>query len=454
MTYTPVSQTSVSYSTTNVNQRGFGTILCLDEHNFTLERIVKVSSLDEAKAIFPTYTKAYKAATAAFSVDPKPREFAIGRRRTSTTLLPATPSNGLQYKVKFKLKGDATVYPITVTASGVDTVTTIGTALAAAINGVGALAAALTAASVAGLVTISQDSASVDFMVYDIENLTVGATASAELVADTMAAINAETTDYYHVVTTDRSQAHVEALSAYIAATKNTFSFATNLAACYNTPYGPAITDWPGVFKVIGRPRNINVTYCQADQLDLFPEIRVFADRSGYQPGDVIYSNISNLGIAPAKTAEGLLLTQAQRDNLAQRGINYFENYNGVTVYRRGFSQGAGSSAWADDIIGGDFCEARFNEGVANILFAQKSSKVGAGLAGYGQIEAVLRTIGDAMTSFGTTSRLLQQGSFKVIPPTPEEIRAARPGRIGKFKIDAKLEGAIDSADISLTLSY
>ncbi len=453
MTYVPVSETSVTYNTTNVNQRGFGTILCLDEHNFTLERIVKVASVDEAGAIFPTYTKAYKAAVAAFSVDPKPKEFAIGRRLTSTTLLPATPSNGMQFQVKFKLKDDSNTYTVSVTATGVDTVITVGTALASAINGITALGTAVTAASVAGLVTITRDG-TVDYMVFDLVNLTAGAVASAESVENTMAAINAETTDFYLIVSTDRTQAHVEALSAYVATTKNTFSFSTSLAACYLNPYGPAITDWPGLFKVIGRPRNINVTYCQADQLDLFPEIRVFADNAGYQPGDVIYSNKVNLGILPAKTAEGLLLTQAQRDNLAARGINYFESFGGVTVYRRGFSQAAGASAWSDEIIAGDFFEARANEAVANFLFAQKATKVGAGIAGYGQVESVIRTVGDSMTTVGTTARAFQEGSFDVIPPTADEIRAARPGRVGKFAVVAKLEGALDSASISLTLSY
>ena len=188
--------------------------------------------------------------------------------------------------------------------------------------------------------------------------------------------------------------------------------------------------------------------------MDLFPEIRVFADNAGYQPGDVIYSNKVNLGILPAKTAEGLLLTQAQRDNLAARGINYFESFGGVTVYRRGFSQAAGASAWSDEIIAGDFFEARANEAVANFLFAQKATKVGAGVAGYGQVESVIRTVGDSMTTVGTTARAFQEGSFDVIPPTADEIRAARPGRVGKFAVVAKLEGALDSASISLTLSY
>lgn len=455
MTYVPVSETSVSSNTTNVNQRGFGTILCLDEHNFTLERIVKVASVDEAGAIFPTYTKAYKAAVAAFSVDPKPKEFAIGRRLTSTTLLPATPSNGMQFQVKFKLKNDATIYNIQITAGGGDTVLTIGTSLASAINtNYPALGSAVTATSVAGLVTIVRDSTSVDYMVFELINLTAGAVASGESVDDTMKFIKAETTDFYHIVSTDRTQLHIEALSNYVAASKNTMSFATSLADCYLNAYGPSIADWPGKFKVIGRPRNINVTYCQADQLDLFPEIRVFAVNSGYQPGDVIYSNKANLGILPAKTAGGLLLTESQRDNLAQRGINYFESFGGVTVYRRGFSQAAGASAWADDTVAKDLFEARANEALANFLFAQASSKVGAGLAGYGQIESVVRTVGDAMTTVGTTARAFQQGSFDVIPPTADEIREARPGRVGKIKCVAKLEGAIDSGDIELTVSY
>lgn len=457
MTYQPIVRTVVTDNTTTSNQRAFDKALVLGQHNFFLERIKFYSSVTEAAVDLPSYSKEYKAVSAAFEANVALKTIAVGRRRCASTVLPSTPSVGMVFSFNVVHAGGTNL--VTVTAAGGDTVSTIGGKIVTAITAITALNTVLTSANVAGLVTLTQVGA-VDYAIKDISaTLTAGFVASGEAVATTMQAIEAQNPRFYHVVSTDRSQSHIEDLSTYIAATRYTMSYATSSAEAYTAEITatPTLTDFSAKFKLAGKPRNINACYVQTDQLDLFPELRVFAVRANAQPGDVIYSNITNIGIQPGKTAEGLLLTKAQMSNIASRGLSYFEydNDSGLVVYRRGFSQAAGAAAWSDEQVIKDFFIARCNEAVTTRFFQTNSNKISGSRPGYIQIQNVIQSVGDAMTSTNTLSRAFMKGTFKVNLPTDEEIRAAKPYRVGVFNVEAKYEGALDSADpISLVLSY
>lgn len=455
MTYQPIVRTVVTDNTTTSNQRAFDKALVLGQHNFFLERIKFYSSVTEAAVDLPSYSKEYKAVSAAFEANVALKTIAVGRRRCASTVLPTTPAVGMVYSFNVVHAGGTNL--VTVTAAGGDTVSTIGGKIVTAITAITALNTVLTSANVAGLVTLTQVG-SANYAIKDISaTLTAGFVASVEAESATMAAIEAENPRFYHVVSTDRTSAHITNLSNYIAATRYTMSYATSLADVYGTEMSGTSTDWPALFKLGGKPRNINACYVQADQLDLFPELRVFAVRANAQPGDVIYSNITNIGIQPGKTAEGLLLTKAQMSNIASRGLSYFEydNDSGLVVYRRGFSQATGAAAWSDEQVIKDFFIARCNEAVTTRFFQTNSNKISGSRPGYIQIQNVIQSVGDAMTSTNTLSRAFMKGTFKVNLPTDEEIRLAKPYRVGVFNVEAKYEGALDSADpISLVLSY
>jgi hypothetical protein len=100
-----------------------------------------------------------------------------------------------------------------------------------------------------------------------------------------------------------------------------------------------------------------------------------------------------------------------------------------------------------------DFLKARLNEAVATRFFNTNAEKI-AGRAGYIQIANVIQDVMDRMTSTATQARAFQEGSVKITIPTDEEIRAARPGRTANIKVSALLEGAWDSAEIVVNLSY
>lgn len=449
MSYIPISETNVTLTTTNVATRGFGTILCIDSHNQFLERFREYSSAEEAAVDLPTTSKAYAAVTAAFSVDPKPKAIKIGRRLCNAVLTPTTTVASTTFTVRIRTSSSVTT-TITVTSDSTPTLAEISAALTSAINANGTLSAVLFATDNTGSVTITRDGG--NFAIELVENLTIGSEASSESPADVLAAIQAETTDFYCIASTDRGESFVYDMAVAVAATKNVYTYATYDSDAYGT-YSASSTDLTAVIKLGGNKRVIHPVYVQESQMELYPEIRIFASKAGYQPGDVIYSNIVNLGILPSKTSDGLLLSNTQKANLAARGLSYFENQNGVTVLRRGAAQGAGTTSWADETIGADYIEARVNEQVQSFFMNQYSEKVGGSSSGYARIESVIRTVLDSMLTNKTTARLLRK--YDVTIPTDADITAAiRAGRVATISIAAYLEGALDSAVINVTLTY
>lgn len=457
MPYQPIVRTTVTDETVTANPRAFDKALVLGQHNYFLERIKFYSSTTEALADLPSYSKEYKAVAAAFTVNPDLKSIAVGRRRCESTVLPSTPSVGVVYSFNVVHAGGTN--PVTVTAAGGDTVSTIGGKIVTAIVAITALNTVLTSANVAGLVTLTQVG-SANFAITAISTtLTAGFVASVEPVTTTMQAIEAVNPRFYAVFSTDRTQAHIESLVSYIHTTNYVCSYSTSNSEVYAadiTPT-PSGTDFPAVFKLAGKPQIINPCYVTAAELDDFLELRVFAIRANAQPGDVIYSNITTTGMGPAKTSGGLLLTKAQISAIHSRGLSCLEydNDSGLVVFRRGFSQAVGAAAWADEQVIKDFVRARINEAVTTRFFQTNSNKISGRRPGYIQIQNVIQSVGDAMTSTNTLARAFQKGTFKVTIPTDDEIKAAVPYRVGVFKVEAKYEGALDSADpISVVLSY
>ena len=457
MPYQPIVRTTVVDETVTANPRAFDKALVLGQHNYFLERIKFYASTTEALVDLPSYSKEYKAVSAAFSVNNALKTIAVGRRRCESTVLPVTPATGTVYSFTVTHAGGSNL--VTVTATGGDTVSTIGGKIVTAIVAITALNTVLTSANVAGLVTLTQVGA-VDFKIGGISTtLTAGFVASVEPVTTTMQAIEAVNPRFYAVFSTDRTQAHIEALKTYVATTRYVTSYSTSNSEVYAadiTPT-PSGTDFPAVFKLAGNPRIINPCYTTAAELDDFLELRVFAIRANAQPGDVIYSNITTTGMGAAKTSDGLLLTKAQISAIHSRGLSCLEydNDSGLVVFRRGFSQAVGAAAWADEQVIKDFVTARINEAVTTRFFQTNSNKISGRRPGYIQIQNVIQSVGDAMTSTNTLARAFQKGTFKVTIPTDDEIKAAVPYRVGVFKVEAKYEGALDSADpISVVLSY
>lgn len=457
MSYTPITETNVTQATTNVATRGFGTILVFDNSNYFLSRVKSYSSLEDAATELTTTSLAYKAVSAAFSVDPKPREIKIAKRQCNTVIVPSTVAgaNGsTQYKVAFKVPTQDTAIVISVTGDSNPTPTEIAILLNTAINANLSLTAQFSTSLSGDAITITRVlGGEYALDVTQFTNVQHAFFPSVESEAETLAYAQSETTDFYCIASTDRTDSHISAMATLIGATKNVFTYATSSNTTYLTALTPSSTDFTGLIKNAGVKRVVHPVYVQASELDKFPEIRVFASKSSYQVGDVIYSNIVNLGILPAKTSTNTLLTNSQKGNLEARGLSYFESKNGVTCFRRGGAQGTGSTSWADETIGADFIEARINEQVQNLLFNQSSEKLGGSATSYARIESVIRTVLDSMKSTSSQARLLRKYTIKL--PTEVEITSAiRAGRVATISVAAYLEGAIDSAVINVSLTY
>lgn len=454
MPYQPLAVTNVTSTLTAVLQRGFGTLCILDENNQFLERTKVIYPTDSLSAIFPSDSQAYLAVTAAFSVSPKPEKVMVGRRTTNATLTVGPVIVGTVSSVTIRTS-PTTTQAISFTAAGTDSAV-VAAALVTAINGNGTLSAQLTASSTSNVVTLTRKvngNFSIDMT--GLANLTIGKAGTTELPSQAMNAIQAETFDFFAIVSTDRTSSAITDLATWVSTRDNVLFYATSDNTLYAGALNPASTNYVDVLK-IGGAKYACPVYTEAASLSLYPEVRVFASKANYQPGDVIYGNITDLGVGPAKKTDGTLLSNAELGYLSDRGVNYFEYSRdfGFTMFRRGFSQGAGVAAWIDDYIGGLLVKARCNEAVAQLLVRQGSTKIGGSVEGYSAIQSAIETALNTMkTSVGGQPRLLRD--FKIYIPKAKDITAAmRQGRVAKIKVKAWLEGALDSGEISVELAY
>lgn len=451
MSYNPTVVTNVTQVTTSVAQRGFGDILIIGSHNQFFERVRQYGSLTAVAADFPENTEEYKAAVAAFSVEPKPISIKIGRRRCSSTLTPATPSNGKVYRVTVTAKdGTGTVSStLTYTADNDDTLSDVGTALAAAINGVPGLASKLTATSSVGVVTITQDAVSADFTVSALENLTVGSLASSETAAQVYNAIVAENNEFFAFASTDRSSAFVTALAAVVAATKNSYWYQTNDVNALGV-YSPTVTDYTAVIKQGGNGRAQGIYH---HDMSLYVEVRAFCSQSSYQPGDVIYANHPLPGVPASKNGSGNLLTETEKANLKARGLNFMDYQYKITTLRPGINQGVGENSWIDNQIGADLIEARCNEAVYRTLINANGFKYGMSERGHAALESVIRSVLDGMKTNQSRERLLSK--YEITIPRDKDLTFdKRASRKAEIAVKAYLQGAIQDAVINVTLTY
>ncbi len=459
MSYSPTVVTNVTQATTSVAQRGFGDIMIVDNHNWFLERFRQYSSIDAVAADIPSYANAYKAAVAAFSVAPKPQSIKIGRHRPGSqgqpcaTITLETPAVGKVYSIKITGQDGSTLVPgttpITYTAVGTDLAATT-TSFLGVINGVTALAPIITASSpTAGVISITIDTATANFSLTAGVGITIDAPNPTESATNCFNAILAETDEFYAIATTYTTSTKTVDWSDAVAATKFTFWASTSDTTVLSTITNAS--DWQATLKNAGYPRT--QIFYHHDALNLYPHVRAFCANTSYQPGDVIYCNKLINGVGFSKGATGLRLSDSEKSNLENRGVNYFDYQYKTSTLRHGTTQAQGVNAWIDNQIGADLIEARCNEAVFRTLINQNGSKLGMSAKGAAALESVLRTVLDGMTSTNTRARLLR--SYDIITPSETDFTFDKvASRVITVTITAYLESATQDAVINVTLTY
>lgn len=223
-----VVNVQIALNTTAIKQQNFSDLLILGPHVVSTLRSMVITDADQLLDLGMAPTDpVYRAALGVFSQIPTIPRLFIGRQQVNavgTTVLTASESD---YGVTITwrdVNGDLQTATATITAAPGDTVTDIATDLVVAIN---ATAAPVTAANVAGVITITGDVVGAPFTVKKLGNMAVSVGTSTELPSVALAAVQHENDDWYGVTITSRVQADVLDAAEWVEANEKLQGTAT-----------------------------------------------------------------------------------------------------------------------------------------------------------------------------------------------------------------------------------
>lgn len=202
----------ISLNTTAIKEQSFSDLLILGPHTVGVGRSLVITDSDELLDLGMLITDPiYLAARDVFSQIPTINRLFIGRMQVASTTLTvaAGPVVGQQYGVTIQWKDvNGVVQSVTVpyTAGAAPTPTTVATAIVGLIN---ATAAPVTASNVAGVITIAADVATDPFALSSTGALTGAVGTSTENAGTALAAVQAETDEWYGVTLVSRVEATI-----------------------------------------------------------------------------------------------------------------------------------------------------------------------------------------------------------------------------------------------------
>lgn len=222
---------NIVLQSTTLTREGFGTLLILDYHQRTAGDLVQ--DFTSLKAMtdkgFLTTDLAYRAAQKVFAQNPRPSKVRIGRRTRApeqvSELTPATAAS-TRYAGQLSFQGGS-YQDWEFTSSPTANTAEILAGIKAAIDGLDDSNAS--AATATGRVVVSASGAGAWHSFANLSRTfsNFEDTTSDEGIADDLADIEQETTDYYGVVSTSKGEAEILALSNAIEARRKFFVAAT-----------------------------------------------------------------------------------------------------------------------------------------------------------------------------------------------------------------------------------
>lgn len=223
-----VVNVQIALNTTAIKQQNFSDLLILGPHVVSTLRSMVVTDADQLLDLGMAPTDpVYRAALGVFSQIPTIPRLFIGRQQvnsiTATVLIASESDYGLVLSWR-DVNGDLQTVSPTVTAVPGDTVTDIAGDLVTAIN---ATAVPVTAANVAGVITLTADVVGAPFTVKKLGNIAVAVGASTELPSVALAAVQHENDDWYGVTITSRVQADVLDAAEWVEANQKLQGTAT-----------------------------------------------------------------------------------------------------------------------------------------------------------------------------------------------------------------------------------
>lgn len=223
---------NIVLQSTTLTREGFGTLLILDYHQRTSGDLV--SDYTSLKAMtdegFLTTDLAYRAAQKAFAQNPRPAKVRIGRRtRSSTQVSELTPATAAATRYAGQLAFQGGSYQDwEFTSSATANTAEIIEGIKAAIDGLdNANATAATASGGRVIVSASGAGAWHSFAGLSRTFSNFEDTTADNGIADDLADIEQETTDYYGVIATSKGEAEILALSNAVEARRKFYVAAT-----------------------------------------------------------------------------------------------------------------------------------------------------------------------------------------------------------------------------------
>ena len=444
---------NIALDTAIVSRQGFGTILFIGQHNFFPE---SGRSYGSTKAMvedgIATTHPVYKAGLGAFSQTPAPQEILIGRQIVDSVLSTEDAVQGKEYAVTISAEG-AVSATFSITAGATPTSQTILDAMKVLIDADTDIAAVITTT----LVGLGDDAtleisstAGGWFTISALVGMEESFGTSTETAADVLAAIEAETEDFYYVTAQDKSNIFVTDMATEIEAKLKVYATSIDETTVFDAVQtGTLVNLKDGNFF-----RTMGIYHQEAEES--FPEVARLAEFVFAVTGNISYGIRRVAAVTVSRNAAGNPLTKTQQDKLKLINADFFARVGRDSASDPiiGVIGKVASGEWLDNIVGRDNMQVDIEADFNTFLINQKNSKVALNNKGINQSKNILQTTLTNYTPEGTHNFI--NSDFEIFVPDASEVpladKAARTFRQISFK--ATLTNAIHMVEITGTLSY
>lgn len=441
----------ISLNTTAIKEQSFSDILILGGHVLSTQRSLVITDADQLLdlGMLPA-DPIYRAALAVFSQIPTvPRVF-IGRQQVDTASLSvnANPVEGTVYSVTlgWRVAGVLQTATASYTALGAPTVTSVASGLAAAIN---ATAVPVTAVPTVGVIALNADVSGTPFTVSTSLGLALAQPTTTELPSLALAAVQAETDDWYGVVLASRAEADVIDAAEWVEANEKLLGTSSADAGVLDP--GDA-TDIASQLKVRQFFRT-NVWY-HANAATEYLEAAIMAKAFTFYPGGETWALKRLGGISFDNLMEGQALATFEKN------ANTFEPFRNFAITQNGR---VAAGEWIDVIRFRDWLSEQIKISVVSAMI-NANGKVPYTDNGIQVIVTAMRKVLDLGVTRGGIAppEVAADDDQRMIPSYtvtfPRSSAVAFNDKANRVLRDvgftARLAGAIHAVEIKGTLTY
>lgn len=442
---------AISLNTTAIAEQSFSDMLIVGPHVLGVGRSMVIEDSDELleMGMLPT-DPIYLAARDALSQIPTVNRLFVGRQQVSSTILTvaASPVQGQVYTATIGYRdnvGVAQSINVSYTAGVAPTPTTVAAGLVTAIN---ATAVPVTAANVAGVITLTADMLTDPFSLAFTGNMALTQPVTAEAPAVSLAAIQAETNDWYGVIMASRVQADIMAAAAWVEANEKL----QGTSSANPLDYDPANTT--GLLYQLFQNQYFR-TYAFYHQLAAtqYPDAAIMAKMFTFYPGSETWSLKRLGGIAFDTLSAGQSLAVRNKNG------NTFEQFRNFALTRDGK---VAAGEWIDVIRFRDWLAEQIKVNVVSSMI-NADGKVPYTDAGIRIIVAAMRQALDlGVARGGIAPEEVDPDDDRVIPSYTISVPASaniafndKANRVlNDVKFTARLAGAIHVVNIKGSLTY